>query len=665
MLFFNKKRPPSSETSPAAVPAGLMHIVRTDNQGYDQALAAKAGSSIRLVLGYVNPAANLEQVGRSVARHFPQAKVVLTTTAGELCSAGRQEPLYLPANGQWQSMVFQLFDAALVSDVHVAAVPLACEDIKAGQPSLSHDSRLAKLKDQVGRINLPFAMRHDEGFVLTLVDGLSNSESYLMEALYESGKLPYLFVGGSAGGPLDFSMTRLYDGQQVRDGYAVFAFIKLAPAYRYGIFKSQNFEDTGTSFIIAQASTELRQVHSVIDSKSGEIRNVLDALCQHFRCQRSELGAKLQSHSFGIKIDDEIFVRSVLAINEQQGYLQFACDLAFGEQLFLLRSVDLAERTGRDFEQFSRGKPQPVGGILNDCILRRLNNASALARANVYGDIPTAGFSTFGELLGVNINQTLTAIFFYPASSTFRDDFVDRFPVHYANFKNYFYRRELERARMTGQMKSRVIEELNGYKAFAGQLMESLPLFRDTTAQLVEHLGSIEQDISRFGQEVDQGAQTASNVTGRIGALEKDAQQIGDVMQMIKKIAEQTNLLALNAAIEAARAGEAGRGFAVVADEVRKLANTTQANLDATGGAVDNVMNGVRDVGGDVRGMGSQVSGFAGEMAQVVGKLHGLAATSQDSKQRVDSMLAQTESLYARMREVDKELDAILQLEKQ
>ncbi|MGL6046125.1 MAG: methyl-accepting chemotaxis protein [Vogesella sp.] len=218
---------------------------------------------------------------------------------------------------------------------------------------------------------------------------------------------------------------------------------------------------------------------------------------------------------------------------------------------------------------------------------------------------------------------------------------------------------------MTGQMKSRVIEELNGYKAFAGQLMESLPLFRDTTAQLVEHLGSIEQDISRFGHEVIQGAQTASSVTGRIGALEKDAQQIGEVMQMIKKIAEQTNLLALNAAIEAARAGEAGRGFAVVSDEVRKLANTTQANLDATGGAVDNVMSGVRDVGGDVRGMGSQVSGFAGEMAQVVDKLHQLAGTSQDSKQRVDSMLAQTESLYTRMREVDRELDAILQLEKQ
>ena len=360
-----------------------------------------------------------------------------------------------------------------------------------------------------------------------------------------------------------------------------------------------------------------------------------------------------------------MYVRSVLAINQEEGYLQFACDLAFGEQLHLLRSVDLAERTRRDFSAYLQGKEAPVGGILNDCILRRLNNAGALARANVYGDVPTAGFSTFGELLGVNINQTLTAVFFHPAAEGFRDDFVDRFPVHYANFKNYFFRRELERARMTGRMKSRVIEELGGYKQFAAQLMDSLPLFRDTTGTLVESLGRIGEEISRFEREVKTGAATAGQVTERIGALEKDAQQIGEVMQMIKKIAEQTNLLALNAAIEAARAGEAGRGFAVVADEVRKLANTTQSNLDATGGAVDNVMSGVRTVGGDVRGMGTQVSGFASGMNRVEETLQALAASSQDSKGRIDAMLEQTGTLYERMRAVDKELEAILQLEQQ
>ncbi len=131
--------------------------------------------------------------------------------------------------------------------------------------------------------------------------------------------------------------------------------------------------------------------------------------------------------------------------------------------------------------------------------------------------------------------------------------------------------------------------------------------------------------IDRTTQSIDSLAANLTSAMGQVEQLASRAQDIGKVLDVIRAIAEQTNLLALNAAIEAARAGEAGRGFAVVADEVRALASRTQQSTQEIQGMIDRLQQGTNAAVDAMRRSGEAGEGTSNQANQAGDSLDAIA----------------------------------------
>lgn len=611
-----------------------------------------------LFISFVPPQTAFPSVAEGMCRAVGGASgklsYVALSSSGALCSGGSStSSTYCAAEAGGEGSYLWLSDS-IVSSVETFAIDLAV-----GRGT-SVSERVRLIAQELAKVTPRMQINAQDTFALVFCDGLSASEGFLMRAWYESKRFPCLAIGGSAGGKLDFSGTFIHDGRRQLTGHALLVFCKVKPGIRFSAFKSQNFSDTGTSWLVGDADPVARTVSSVF-TEDGRAVSLMAALAAHFRCSEQDVQKQMGSHTFAVSVGDEMFIRSVAAFGPDK--TSFFCDIEFGDRLHLMKQSDFISTTQSDWQQFLSGKGKPVAMLLNDCVLRRLGNANVLGQAAFFNDTPAAGFSTFGEILGIPINQTLSALVFFRDTPDFVDPFMNAFPAVYASFFTHYTQRALQRWMTMSEMQRGLMNRVVSYERSVQPVIDGLPALAEGFRQQVATLAKATDMMESVGNSAKTSQESQASLGKGLDDLERLSKAIGSITGGISAIADQTNLLALNAAIEAARAGEAGRGFAVVADEVRKLAQSAKNQADATGSSISEAVKtiaGIRSIAdGTLKSMGELIQRSEAALEQI-NQMNDDAAREQS---RVAANLANVDEVVQGMATLNELLARLDQLQ--
>jgi len=341
----------------------------------------------KIVLFFASAKFDPDKIAEKMQDAFGDALVFGCMTAGEVVSGQMLK----------NSLVAMAFNSEVIGNIKIEVV----ENIKDESGTKGVDKAFAAFENH---FKMPMqALDFDKYVGIVLIDGLSSAEERIMDRVGDLTNV--LFVGGSTGDDLKFEKTYVYANGKAYTNAALLCLIE--PKVNFGLIKTQSFCTLPQKLVATKVNEAERRViefnnKPAVVAYAEAVGSTVEEASNHF-----------MDKPVGLMVDDDPYVRSPQQI--QGNDMIFYCNVLEGMELALLESQDIIGDTKKAIEEKQK-EMGSISAIINfHCILRTLELEKKGLTDNygkVFSDIPTIGFSTYGEEYIGHINQTSTMLAF-------------------------------------------------------------------------------------------------------------------------------------------------------------------------------------------------------------------------------------------------------------